>query len=236
MPPKITQLYPQLELFSEGEPPRHTLFVMGRLLGTPDQLLLIDPPADVADRFSLAENTAVLFTGIDAPDLGLPQLQTMAGGAAHISIGQHLLDIYSHPTGNVIYLPALKILCGGRFGSDLLLPTLATGSDGSDELEILRRLAQLAKARPLQLYIPQTGSLTSDPIQVMTRLANDVGYLHGLRRVLPAAIRRGDDLIKVQQIASTLIPENRRSPICQQIHQKNVETLFRLIQNDGLEG
>jgi hypothetical protein len=228
MPPKITQLYPQLELFSEGEPPRHTLFVMGRLLGTPDQLLLIDPPADVADRFSLAENTAVLFTGPGTPEVGLPQVQTMAGGVAHISIGQHLLDIYSHPTGNVIYLPALKILCGGRFGSDLLLPALAPGSDGSDETEILRRLAQLAKARILRLYIPQVGSLTGDRVTVMTRLADDVSYLHNLRRVIPAAIRRGDDLIKVQQIASTLIPENRRTPACQQIHQKNVETLYEI--------
>jgi hypothetical protein len=228
MPPKITQLYPQLELFSEGDPPRHTLFVMGRLLGTPDQLLLIDPPADAAERFSLADNTAVLFTGTDAPDLGLPQLQTMAGGVAHISIGQHLLDVYSHPTGNVVYLPALKILCGGRFGSDLLLPTLSPGSDGSDEVEILRRLAQLAKARRLQLFIPQTGSLMSDPVQVMGRLADDVSYLHSLRRVLPAAIRRGDDLIKVQQIASTLIPENRRVTICQSIHKKNVETLYTI--------
>ncbi|MBX3000099.1 MAG: hypothetical protein KF893_16375 [Caldilineaceae bacterium] len=227
MSPKITQLYPQLELFSEGEPPRHTLFVMGRLLGAPDQLLLIDPPADAGERFSLAENSAVLFTGPDAPDVALPQLQTVAGGVAHISIGQHLLDIYSHPTGNVIYLPTLKILCGGRFGSDLLLPALAPRSTGEDELEILRRLAQLSKARPLQLYIPHTGSLVSDPIQVMTRLADDVGYLHSLRRVIPAALRRGEDLIKVQQIASTLIPENRRTPACQQIHKKNVETLFQ---------
>jgi hypothetical protein len=55
-----------------------------------------------------------------------------------------------------------------------------------------------------------------------------VSYLHSLRRVLPAAIRRGDDLIKVQQIASTLIPENRRTPICQEIHKKNVETLYEI--------
>ena len=40
---KVTQLYPGLELFSEGEPPRHTLFVLGKaplsvVNAEPDQL------------------------------------------------------------------------------------------------------------------------------------------------------------------------------------------------------
>lgn len=226
MPPKITQLYEQLELFSDGDPPQHTLFVMGRLLGTPDQLLLIDPPEDAAARFSLAENTAVLYTRPDPPDIGLPQIQTMAGGVAHVGVGQHLLDIHSLPAGNIVYLPAVGVLCGGRFGSDLSLPALAPRSDGSAELDALRLLAQLVKARNMQIYIPHTGSLSSDRVDVMSRLATDVGYLHTLRRVIPAAVRSGGDLIKIREVAATLIPEARRTPHGQAIHQKNVEMLY----------
>lgn len=222
---KITQLYEHLELFTEGDPPRHTLFVMGRLLGMPDQLLLVDPPEDVTDRFSLAENTAVLFTG-PAQDVGLPQLETRPGGVAHVRVGEHLLDIYSQPGGNVVYLPAVGVLCGGTFGSDLLLPELPPGADGSAELEILRLLAQLVKGRKFQLYIPRAGSLAGDPVEAMSRLANDVSYLHGLRRVVPPAARRGD-LIKVQEIAATLLPENRRSELCRTIHRQNTEVLYR---------
>ncbi|HRJ44744.1 MAG TPA: hypothetical protein PL105_22800, partial [Caldilineaceae bacterium] len=121
---RITQLYPRLELLSEGEPPHHTLFVMARLPGSPDRLLLIDPPADVTERFSLADENAVLYTG-PARESALPELQTQPGGIAHLSIGEHLLDIYSQQTGNVIYFPTLGVLCGGDFGSDLALPRLA---------------------------------------------------------------------------------------------------------------
>jgi hypothetical protein len=223
---KITQLYEQLELFTEGDPPRHSLFVMGRLLGSPDQLLLIDPPPDVADRFSLAENTAALFTGPEMPKVGLPQMQTLAGGVAHISVGQHLLDIHSRQGGNIVYFPTLGILCGGTFGSDLLLPQMASGSDGGEEIEALRLLAQLVKARRPKLYIPQAGSLGQDIVDVMTRLANDVGYLHNLRRVIPAAVQRGDSLSQVQELGATLLPENRRSYDCQIIHQRNIEILY----------
>ncbi len=225
MPPKITQLYDRLELFSEGDPPRHTLFVLGRLLGTPDQLLLIDPPADVAERFSMAENTAVIFTGPGAPETGLPQMQRMAGGVAHVRIGQHLLDIYNRTVDTIVYLPAVGVLCGGRFGSDLVLPMLVPGSDGSEELETLRLLAQLVKAHPPRLFIPHTGSPGSDRVEIMGRLANDVAYLHGLRRVIPAAVRRNEDRIKIQQLAATLLPDNRRTPLCQEIHARNVVTV-----------
>ena len=230
MPPQITQLYDQLELFSEGDPPRHTLFVLGRLLGMPDELLLIDPPADVADRFSLAANTAVLFTGPERVETGLAQMQRMTGGVAHIRIGQHLLDIYTRAMDTVIALPAVGLLCGGRFGSDLVLPEVAEESDGSEEIETLRLLAQLAKTRPPRLFVPRTGSLSSDRVEIMGRLANDVAYLHSLRRVIPAAVRRGDDAIQIQQLGATLLPENRRSAICQQIHARNVE---RIGGNDG---
>ncbi len=114
---KITQLYEHLELFSEGEPPRHTLFVLGRptlaernpLQATPDQLLIIDPPANVSTRFRVEGNVATLFTG-PVVETGFPLLQTEAGGVAHIRIGEHYLDLYSQPQSNVIQLPALGVL------------------------------------------------------------------------------------------------------------------------------
>lgn len=225
---KITQLFEQLELFTDGEPPRHTLFVMGRLLGSPDQLLLIDPPADATERFSLPENTAVLFTG-ESEDIGLPLVQTQPGGVAHVGVGQHMLDIYSHATANIIFLPALGVLCGGRFGSDLLLPALAPRSDGSAELDSLRLLAQLVKGRKVTMYIPYTGSLATERMEIMTRLANDVSYLHSLRRVIPAAAQRGESLRDLQELIASLLPENRRSPADMLVHHKNVEQLYHTV-------
>jgi hypothetical protein len=99
--PRITQLYAHLELLSEGEPPANTLFIMGRDgIPTPDallgrsQLLVVDPPDDLITRFRLEDDAAVLFTG--APrSVGLPVVQTMAGGVAHLRIGDHFLDIYA---------------------------------------------------------------------------------------------------------------------------------------------
>lgn len=223
---KITQLYPRLEMLSEGEPSRHTLFVMARLLGTPDRLLLIDPPADVTERFALGEENAVLFTGA-AVETGLPALETRPGGVAHISIGEHLLDIYSQGTGNVIYFPALGLLCGGVFGSDLSLPLLASGSNGDDEIETLRLLAQLVKQRRVDLYVPSIGSVCNDRVEVMGRLAADVSYLHGLRRVIPGAVQRGEALERIEQLADTLLPDKRRTDHCRRIHEENVERLWQ---------
>jgi hypothetical protein len=227
---RITQLYPRLELLSEGGspdgPPAHTLFVMARLLGTPDRLLLIDPPADVADRFTLAEENAVIFTGAHV-ETGLSALQTQPGGVAHLSIGEHLLDIYSQQTGNVIYFPTLGVLCGGEFGSDLALPRLASGSDGSDAIETLRLLAQLVKQRRMELFIPHVGSLGRDRVEVMGRLAADVGYLHSLRRTVHTAAEQGEALERVEQLAAALLPENRRTLLCREIHEENVERLWR---------
>ena len=222
---KITQLYERLELLSEGDPPRHSLFVMARLLGTPDRLLLIDPPADVTARFTLGEENAALVTG-PAQEVGVPALQTQPGGVAHISVGEHLLDIYSQQHGNILYFPALGLLCGGTFGSDLALPRLAPGSDGSDEVESLRLLAQLAKQRRVELFIPQIGSLCRDRVELMGRLAGDVAYLHSLRRVIPAAATAGEALERIEQVADTLLPENRRTPLCREIHDENVERLW----------
>ena len=223
---RITQLYERLELLSEGDPPCHSLFVMARLLGAPDRLLLIDPPADVADRFTLAEENAVLCTGAPV-ETGLPSLQTQPGGVAHLSIGAHLLDIYSQQTGNVVYFPALGILCSGEFGSDLALPLLAPGADGSDAIESLRLLAQTVKQRRMELFIPRVGSLGRDRVEVMGRLAADVGYLHGLRRTVNTAAAQGEALERVEQLAAAFLPENRRTPLCREIHEENVERLWR---------
>src|SRR6476620_9339687 len=98
---QIVQLFEHLELFSEGEPPRHTLFVLGRAplravdlnQTIEDQLLLIDPPPDVQQRFKVEGNVAVLFTRAPV-ETGLPHLQTVTGGVAHLRIGEHFWDIY----------------------------------------------------------------------------------------------------------------------------------------------
>lgn len=237
---KITQLYEHLELFSQGEPPQHTLFVMGQeasltqienvaqleQLGQPSsQLLLIDPPADATDRFALEGDVAVLFTG--APqDVGLPRLQTQAGGTAHVRMGSHYLDIYSQPVGNVVHLPALGILMGGGYGSDAQLPEIAAGSNGEAELDTLRLLARLVKERRLQLYIPRVGELVSEPVETMRRLAADVAYLHGLMRVIPAMAERDDGQTSLESVSDSLLPVERNSDACQEIHTLNVRRLL----------
>ncbi len=225
---KITQLFDQLELYSEGDPPRHSLFVLARLLGSLDKLLIIDPPADVSARFGVAEETAVLFTGA-AQDVGLPRVQTRPEGVAHINVGQHLLDIYSQQHANLVYFPAMGVLCGGTFGSDLALPELAAGSDGEDEIESLRLLARLLKGRRLQLYIPRIGSASSDKVEVMGRLAADVSYLHGLRRAVSQAATERAFWMQSQQIAAALLPENRCTPATVVTHRQNIERLYNAV-------
>lgn len=230
-PVHVRQLYDYLELYSFGEPPANTLFVMGRppeigLAGEDtDQLLLIDPPPDARNRFRLPDNVATLFTG-RVYETSLPQVQTTPGGVAHIRIGTHLLDLYSQQSENIISLPALGIVCGGVYGSDVLLPRLAPDSDGSDEVETLRLLARLAKNSHLQLYIPQVGALVKEPRELLRRLANDVAYLHNLRRVVPALAQREDGLESLDMVTTSLLPPDRRSPSSQEIHASNVRTLL----------
>ncbi|CAN5612558.1 hypothetical protein BH10CHL1_BH10CHL1_25740 [soil metagenome] len=236
---QIIQLFEHLELFSEGEPARHTLFVLGRtplaqvnpLQTAPDQLLLIDPPADVRQRFTLEGNVAVLFTGA-AQAVGLPQLQTVAGGLAHIRIGEHFLDIYTRQQGAVVHLPALGILCGGSFGSDRALPRLAANSTGQEEVETLRLLARLLKQSRLQLYIPQVGAVSNSQSEVLMRLAQDVAYLHNLQRVVPAMVQRGDELAAVLPLADSLLPAERRSPSCRATHLENLQTMVEASRRD----
>lgn len=230
---KITQLFEYLELFSEGEPPAHTLFVQGQptlaernpLQPAQEQLLLIDPPAAVADRFRLPAESAVLFTSASNA-VTLPQVQTKPGGVAHLRVGQHFLDIYSQQDSAVVYLPALGILCGGHFGSDAILPAVALHSTGEQELETLRLLAQLVKQRRFQLYIPRIGALSNNPVEVMERLAADVAYLHGLRRVALPLAQHGEPLSQLETVAASLLPTVRRSAVCQEQNLVNLRRLY----------
>ena len=232
-PSRILQLYPFLELFSEGEPPRNTLFVLERapislMESNGDRLLLIDPPASASARFRFEGAVTSIFSG-EVRESGLPQLQTQPGGVAHIRLGEHFLDIYSQRGSNIIYFPALGILCAGLFGSDATLPRIAAGSDGNEELDTLRLLAQLVK-RNLRLFIPQVGTLCEEPTQVMQRLAADVGYLHSLRRVVPALAQRGDAVEDVWQVAESLLPKIRQSALCKRTHQDNIQQLWLTFQ------
>ncbi len=225
-PSKITQVYALLELFSEGEPACHTLFVMGRGApgGQDDQLLLIDPPADVATRFRLAGRVAALFTG-EATAAAVPLLETLPGGVAHLRIGEHFVDLYTQSVGAVVHLPALGVLCSGRFGSEVTVPALATGSDGAEELETLRLLARLIKQRKLQLLIPQVGSLERETPAAMRRLAEDVAYLNALQRTVAPIAQRGGELAELLRIAETLLPADRRTDHGWAVHRANLSRL-----------
>jgi hypothetical protein len=238
-PGKITQLYRYLELFSEGDPPRHSLFVFAPAAGplpidggapNEDQLLIIDPPADLNDRFRVGNQVAALFTSAPAT-VSIPLLQTVPGGVAHIRIGNHFLDIYSQRHGAVVHLPALGILCGGEFGSDRTVPRLATGSDGTDELETLRLLARLVKQHRLSLYIPRSGNEIADKVDVMERLAADVAYLQGLRRVITPLARRYESMEAISDLAESLLPRERRTPAGKATHESNVNSLAQTLMS-----
>lgn len=232
---KITQLYRYLELFSEGAPPRHSLFVFAPAAGPiplsgsaagEEQLLIIDPPADLSSRFRLGSQVAALYTG--APQTTtIPLLQTAPGGVAHLRIGDHFLDIYSQQHNALVHLPALGILCGGSFGSDLMPPRLAARSDGSDELETLRLLARLVKQHRLSLYIPQMGNESADKMVVMERLAADVAYIHALRRVVTPLALRGENVEAIHDLADSVLPHERRQPAALDAHQSNINSLLQ---------
>ena len=235
--PHIIQLYQDLELFSEGDPPANSLFVLGRSLGYAadqaglwrDQLLVIDPPTDLAARFRLAGDVAILFTharpDADAIAAGHARVQTMAGGRAHIRLGEHYLDIYAQAAGCVVHLPALGIMLGGVYGSEVVPPRLAVGSSGEEELETLRLIARLLKSHHFQLYLPQVGALCKDKLTVMQRLAADVAYLHALRRVIPALAQAGAAWEVVEEAGATLLPASMRTAAAQSIHRANLAAL-----------
>lgn len=229
----ITRLYEHLELFSEGDMPHNTLFVLGRptlaerdpTQAANDQLLVIDPPTDLTDRFRIEGDAALLYTGV-AAEIALPQVQTQVGGVAHIRIGMHYLDIYSQLQSTVVYFPALGILCGGPFGSEVVVPTVADHSDGSEELETLRLLAQLLKQPKFQLFIPRIGAVQPEKVTVMQQLAADVAYLHKVRNAMQEIIERGESAEVVETVAPTLLPERRQSAASTTIHQQNLERIY----------
>lgn len=232
-PAKILQLYTRVELFSEGEPPSNSLFVQGTAnmgaassLGSDTQLLIIDPSADASTRFRVDGQVAALFTG-EAVPVALPLVHTVPGGVAHIRLGDHFVDIYSRQYSNIIMLPALGILCSGQFGSNVSLPLLAADSDGSDELDTCLLLAQLIKQHRLQLMIPRTGGMTTTKSEALEHVATDVGYLHGLRRVVTPLAQQQGPLEQVQSAAATLIPRERTTPTAQAVHRANVARFYR---------
>mgnify|MGYP005843856617 CR=1 FL=1 len=231
--PQILQLYQNLELFSEGTPASNSLFVMGQSVdaaGRPrNHLLIVDPPVDAAERFRLEEDVAALYTG-DRPRALLAQVELIAGGVAHLCVGEHFLDVYAQKAGVVVYLPAVGVLLSGDYGSDALPPRIVPGSDGGDELETLRLLARLIKHDNFQLCVPHVGSPVKEKPNVMERLAADVAYLHGLRRVVPGLLQRGEPLETIERIADSLLPADRQSEAAQAVHAANLSALTGIVE------
>lgn len=235
--PRILQLYQDLELFSEGDPPVNSLFVLGRSLGVVpdqvglwrDQLLVVDPPSELETRFRLEGDVAVLYTGAaageEAAGSGLARVQTIAGGVAHIRVGEQFLDIYAQRVGAVVHLPAIGVLLGGTYGSDVAPPRLAGGSDGEEELDTLRLLARILKGHHFQLFIPHVGAMVQDKLAVMERLAADVAYLHGLRRVVPGLAQRGEPWEMIEMVGESLLPAAMQSPAARAVHTGNLRAL-----------
>lgn len=234
--PQILQLYQNLELFSEGEPTRNSLFVLGegaeQVGGRRQQLLIVDPPADAAERFRLAEDVAALYTGDRPLAAAIPRVELLPGGVAHVRIGEHFLDVYVQRAGVVVYLPAVGVLLSGDYGSDALPPRIVPGSDGSDELETLRLLARLIKHENFQLCVPHVGATVKEKVKVMERLAADVAYLHGLRRVVPGLLQRGEPLETIERIAESLLPEGRQSEAAQSVHAANLSVLTGIVEEN----
>jgi hypothetical protein len=237
-PPQILQLFQDLELFSEGDPACNSLFVLGQSVdgsGSPRRhLLIVDPPEDIDERFRLDDDIAVIYTG-DQPRAALPQVELVPGGTAHVRVGEHFLDVYAQQAGAVLYLPAVGVLMSGDYASNALPPRILPGSDGSEELETLRLLARLIKSENFQLCVPRVGATVREKPAVMERLAGDVAYLHGLRRVIPGLIKRGEPLETIEVVAESLLPDDRRSEVAQRIHDDNVQALTGIFEESPTE-
>jgi hypothetical protein len=63
----------------------------------------------------------------------------------------------------------------------------------------------------------------------MERLAGDVAYLHGLRRVIPPLVQRGEALETVERISDSLLPAHCQSPRGVAIHEQNVQRLVETV-------
>lgn len=242
-PPKVTQLYERVELYTAGEPPQNTLFILGGpqssgalqsqlplSLSDPldqdsDELLLIDPPEDAAERFQLDGRVAALHT-VSGARGSLPQIRTEAGGIAHIRIGEHFLDIYSFRGSNVVHVPALGMICSGPWGSDTVLPLITEGSFARDELDILKLLASLIKSRHFQLLIPSRGTVAQELVSALRRLAEDVDYIHSMRRVVQAMVSRGNELEAILALSDSLLPRRAPTPLSEEHHLLNLQTLY----------
>lgn len=233
--PQILQLYQNLELFSEGEPAQNSLFVLGNGVDSTGRprayLLIVDPPADAPERFQLEEEVAALYTS-SRPQAALPQVELLPGGVAHLRVGDHFLDVYVQHAGVVVHLPAVGVLLSGDYGSDALPPRIVPGSDGGGELESLRLLARLIKQDNFQLCVPHAGTTVKEKSKVMERLAADVAYLHGLRRVVPGLLQRGEPLETIERIAESLLPEGRQSEAAQIVHAANLSALTGIVEEN----
>jgi hypothetical protein len=119
---------------------------------------------------------------------GAARVELQPGGVAHIRLGEHLLDIYAQQGGALVHLPELGLLCSGELASNRLPPRLAPGSDGAAELDALRLCARLVREGRVRMLIPHVGDLVEAPTAMMERLADDVAYIHALRRSMQAAL------------------------------------------------
>jgi hypothetical protein len=152
----------------------------------------------------------------------------------HIRLGEQYVDVHPQVRGAVVCLPALGILCSGRFGSATTLPLLAEDSDGEEELQTLLLLARLTRQQRLQLLIPQIGQPIADKVTALSQLAADVAYLHALRRVVPPLAWRGDPLDEVLAAATAVPPPERRGDVALAAHHANVAQLYHLSMRTAL--
>lgn len=226
---KITQLYPNLELFTDGDPTRNTLFVLGPGLAPPlgsgDELFLIDPPDDVRTRFTLPERVVAVATTGEAL-AGIATLERQADGVAHLRVGEHLVDLHTFERRTVAHLPAVGLLCSGEFGQILLPPRILLGSNGDEELAVLRLLARIVRERRVQLLLPRHGDPRSDIMQTMSALAEDVSYIHSVRRAVNAIARSRDGLNAALAIADSLLPPHWNTPAARALNAANVSNYY----------
>ena len=153
-------------------------------------------------------------------------------GIRDLVLSRGLGDVYKR---QVLYLPAVGVLMSGDYASNALPPRILPGSDGSEELETLRLLARLIKSENFQLCVPRVGATVREKPAVMERLAGDVAYLHGLRRVIPGLIKRGEPLETIEVVAESLLPDDRRSEVAQRIHDDNVQALTGIFEESPTE-
>jgi hypothetical protein len=198
---------------------------MAAPLGDGDELLLVDPPDDVRSRFTLPDRVAAVVTSGAVP-AGLATLDSQPGGVAHLRIGEHLVDLHAFPHRTVVHLPAVGLLCVGEFGQRELPPRLQQGESGEEELAVLRLLARIVRERHIQLLLPRTGEPIGDIMQMMSALAEDVGYIHAVRRNVNAIARSRDGLNAALAVADSLLPPHWSTPQAKAVNASNISTIY----------